>query len=49
MDAGNALSCLKNDIVDFAAVGSLIGCENDFEKLELGEEELVLIVPKIMG
>jgi DNA-binding transcriptional LysR family regulator len=49
MDTGNALSCLKNETVDFAAVGSLIGCENDFEKLELGEEELVLIVPKNHG
>jgi DNA-binding transcriptional LysR family regulator len=45
MDSMNGLKSLEENIVDFAAVGSLIGFEEEFEKIELTEEELVLIVP----
>lgn len=45
-DTVNALICLEKNMADFAAVGSLIGYEEKFEKIELAEEELVLIVPR---
>ncbi|MCS7114562.1 MAG: LysR family transcriptional regulator [Nitrososphaerota archaeon] len=44
-DTVNALKSLENNTANFAAVGSLIGYEGEFEKIVLAEEEFVLAVP----
>jgi DNA-binding transcriptional LysR family regulator len=44
-DSLNSLSSLDADNVDFAAVGTLESFEEKFDFLQIGEEELVLIVP----
>jgi LysR family transcriptional regulator, transcriptional activator of the cysJI operon len=44
-DSINSLQNLLNGGVDFAAVGTIEGYSEKIETLELGEEELVLIVP----
>ncbi len=44
-DSLNSLEDLRNDEVDFAAVGTIKGYADKLEALELGEEELVVIVP----
>ena len=44
-DSVNSLLKLQADDVDFAAVGTLEGFGEKLEAIEIGEEELVLIVP----
>ncbi|MEM2319771.1 MAG: LysR family transcriptional regulator [Candidatus Bathyarchaeia archaeon] len=44
-DTVNALTILENNMADFAAVGSLMGYEGEFDKIVLAEEEFVLAVP----
>ena len=44
-DSINSLLELQTDDVDFAAVGTLEGFAEKLEAIEIGEEELVLIVP----
>jgi LysR family transcriptional regulator, transcriptional activator of the cysJI operon len=44
-DSINSLQNLENGQVDFAAVGTIEGYREKLETLELGEEELVIIVP----
>jgi DNA-binding transcriptional LysR family regulator len=44
-DTVTSLKTLNDNEVNFAAVGSLEGFEEKFEFIEIGEEELVLIVP----
>jgi len=43
-DSFTSLSDLQANYADFAAVGTIIGYEEKFDAIELGEEELVLIV-----
>jgi DNA-binding transcriptional LysR family regulator len=43
-DSFTSLSDLQANYADFAAVGSMIGFEGKFDEIEVGEEELVLIV-----
>ena len=44
-DSLNSLNSLQADNVDFAAVGTLQGCEEKFDCIKVGQDELVLIVP----
>ncbi len=44
-DSINSLQNLLNGEVDFAAVGTIKGYSEKLEAIELGEEELVIIVP----
>jgi DNA-binding transcriptional LysR family regulator len=44
-DSLNSLNSLQADNADFAAVGTNLGFEQKFDFLQLGEEQLVLIVP----
>jgi DNA-binding transcriptional LysR family regulator len=44
-DSLTSLSSLTSDNVDFAAVGTMQGFEDKFDFLELGQEQLVTIVP----
>jgi len=48
-DSINSLLELQAGNVDFAAVGTLAGFGEKFEAIEIGEEELVLIVPNSHG
>ena len=44
-DSLNSLTSLQANDADFAAVGTLQGFEEKFDFLQIGEEQLVLIVP----
>ncbi len=44
-DSLNSLSNLQANDADFAAVGTILGFEEKFDFLQIGEEQLVLIVP----
>ena len=44
-DSLNSLNSLQANNVDFAAVGTIQGYEEKFDFLQVGQEELVLIVP----
>jgi DNA-binding transcriptional LysR family regulator len=44
-DSLTSLSSLEANNVDFAAVGTIQGYEEEFDFIKVGEEELVLIVP----
>ena len=44
-DSLNSLNSLQANIVDFAAVGTIQGYEEKFDYIEVGHENLVLIVP----
>jgi DNA-binding transcriptional LysR family regulator len=44
-DSLNSLSSLQTNDADFAAVGTILGFEEKFNYLQIGEEQLVLIVP----
>ena len=44
-DSLNSLSSLQANDADFAAVGTILGFEEKFNYLQIGEEQLVLIVP----
>ena len=44
-DSLTSLSSLQTNDVDFAAVGTIQGFEEKFDYLQVGEEQLVLIVP----
>jgi LysR family transcriptional regulator, transcriptional activator of the cysJI operon len=44
-DSLNSLNSLQTNEVDFAAVGTILGFEEKFDFLQIGEEQLVLIVP----
>ena len=44
-DSLNSLNSLQANNVDFAAVGTIQGFEEKFDYLQVGEEQLVLIVP----
>ncbi len=44
-DSLNSLSSLQTNDADFAAVGTILGFEEKFDYLQIGEEHLVLIVP----
>ncbi len=44
-DSINSLNSLQTGNVDFAAVGTIRGFEEKFDFLQVGQEELVLIVP----
>jgi DNA-binding transcriptional LysR family regulator len=44
-DSVNSLLNLQNGDVDFAAVGTIKGYNEKLEAIELGEEELLLVVP----
>jgi len=44
-DSLNSLSSLQAGNVDFAVVGTIQGFEEQFDYLQVGQEELVLIVP----
>jgi DNA-binding transcriptional LysR family regulator len=44
-DSLTSLESLEADNVDFAAVGTVIGFEEKFSFVQVGEEELVLVVP----
>lgn len=44
-DSFNSLNSLQGKSVDFAAVGTIIGFEEKFDFLQVGEEQLVLVVP----
>ena len=44
-DSITSLQSLQANNADFAAVGTILGYEEKFEAVQIGEEELVLIVP----
>ena len=44
-DSLNSLNSLQTNNADFAAVGTMQGFEEKFDFLQIGEEQLVLIVP----
>jgi DNA-binding transcriptional LysR family regulator len=44
-DSLNSLNSLQTNDADFAAVGTILGFEEKFNYLQIGEEQLVLIVP----
>ena len=44
-DSLNSLTSLQANDADFAAVGTMQGFEEKFDFLQIGEEQLVLIVP----
>ncbi len=44
-DSITSLQSLQANYADFAAVGTILGYEEKFEAVQIGEEELVLIVP----
>jgi DNA-binding transcriptional LysR family regulator len=44
-DSLNSLNSLQTNSADFAAVGTILGFEDKFDFLQIGEEQLVLIVP----
>ena len=44
-DSLNSLNSLHNNSADFAAVGTILGFEEKYDFLQIGEEQLVLIVP----
>jgi LysR family transcriptional regulator, transcriptional activator of the cysJI operon len=44
-DSLTSLKTLGSDDADFAAVGTILGFEEKFDFLQVGEEQLVLIVP----
>ena len=44
-DSLNSLRSLQANDADFAAVGTILGFEEKFNYLQIGEEQLVLIVP----
>jgi LysR family transcriptional regulator, transcriptional activator of the cysJI operon len=44
-DSLNSLNSLQTNSADFAAVGTILGFEEKFDFLQIGEEQLVLIVP----
>ena len=44
-DSLNSLNSLQTNDADFAAVGTIQGFEERFDYLQIGEEQLVLIVP----
>jgi LysR family transcriptional regulator, transcriptional activator of the cysJI operon len=44
-DSLNSINSLQGNDADFAAVGTLQGVEEKFEFLQIGEDQLVLIVP----
>jgi DNA-binding transcriptional LysR family regulator len=44
-DSLNSLSSLQANDADFAAVGTILGFEEKFNYLQIGEDQLVLIVP----
>jgi LysR family transcriptional regulator, transcriptional activator of the cysJI operon len=44
-DSLNSLNSLQTNDADFAAVGTIIGYEDKFDYLQVGEEQLVLITP----
>jgi DNA-binding transcriptional LysR family regulator len=44
-DSLTSLNSLQANNVDFAAVGTIQGFENKFDYIQVGEEDLVLIVP----
>jgi DNA-binding transcriptional LysR family regulator len=44
-DSITSLQSLQANDADFAAVGTILGYEEKFEAVQIGEEELVLIVP----
>jgi LysR family transcriptional regulator, transcriptional activator of the cysJI operon len=44
-DSLNSLSSLQANDADFAAVGTIQGFEEKFDFLQIGEEQLVLVVP----
>ncbi|MGD6808781.1 MAG: LysR substrate-binding domain-containing protein [Candidatus Bathyarchaeia archaeon] len=44
-DSLTSLKSLQNGVADFAAVGTILGFEDKFDFLQVGEEQLVLITP----
>jgi DNA-binding transcriptional LysR family regulator len=44
-DSLSSIQSLQTDEADFAAVGTILGFEKNFDFIEIGEENLVLIVP----
>ncbi len=44
-DSLTSLASLQSNDADFAAVGTILGFEDKFDYLQVGEEQLVLIVP----
>lgn len=44
-DSLNSLNSLQNNDADFAAVGTILGFQDKFDFLQVGEEQLVLITP----
>ena len=44
-DSITSLQSLQANDADFAAVGTILGYEEKFDAIQIGEEELVLIVP----
>jgi LysR family transcriptional regulator, transcriptional activator of the cysJI operon len=44
-DSLNSLSSLQANDADFAAVGTMLGFEEKFDFLQIGEDQLVLLVP----
>jgi DNA-binding transcriptional LysR family regulator len=44
-DSLNSLGSLQTNEADFAAVGTILGFEEKFDYLQIGEEQLVFIVP----
>ena len=44
-DSLNSLNSLRTNNVDFAAVGTIQGYEDKFDYIQVGQEDLVLIVP----
>ena len=45
LDSITSLQSLQAKDVDFAAVGTILGYEEKFDTIQIGEEDLVLIVP----